>query len=115
VALGLLLNRTPLHSGQENVVSPEIVARAFSQLRDLDWKKTPELPELFLRAARVTDNRALDLPRPLRKEIIRKLEKAEIPAFKVYRIEEYVPIDRSERVSLYGEALPPGLIMAGES
>ncbi|MEY4243413.1 MAG: hypothetical protein RLZZ245_998 [Verrucomicrobiota bacterium] len=115
VALGLLLNRTPLHSGQENVVSPEIVARAFSQLRDLDWKKTAELPELFLRAARVTDNRALDLPRPLRKEIIRKLEKAGIPAFKVYRIEEYVPIDRSERVSLYGEALPPGLIMAGES
>ena len=114
VALGHLLNRTPLHSGPENVVNPELVAKAFAALRELDWKKSPELTELFLRAARVTDNRALDLPRPLRKEISRMLDKAGVPAFKVHRIEEFVPIDRSERVSLYGESLPPGLIMAGD-
>lgn len=113
VSLGLLLNRTPLYSGPENVISPDLVAKAFEQLRDLDWKKIPELAELFLRAARVTNNRALDLSKPLRKEIARKLEKADVAAFKVYRVEEFVAIDRSERVSLYGESLPPGLILAG--
>jgi molecular chaperone DnaK (HSP70) len=113
VSLGLLLNRTPLYSGPEAVVSPELVDQAFEKLRDLDWKKIPELAELFLRAARVTDNRALDLPKVLRKEIVRKLGKADVPVFKVYRVEEFVPIDKSERVSLYGESLPPGLVLAG--
>ncbi|NQX02667.1 hypothetical protein HQ447_18565, partial [bacterium] len=113
VALGLLLNRTPLYSGPETVVPPELVAQCFETLRDLDWKKTPELGALFLRAARVTDNRSLDLPRPLRKEIARLLENAGVPVFKIYRVEEFVAIDRSERVSLYGEALPPGLLLGG--
>lgn len=113
VSLGLLLNRTPLYSGPETVVPPDHVANAFERLRDFDWKKTPELAELFLRAARVTDNRALDLPKMVRREMVRKLDKADAPAFKIYRIDEFVPIDKSERVSLYGESLPPGLVLAG--
>jgi molecular chaperone DnaK (HSP70) len=112
VSLGLLLNRTPLYAGLEAVVPPEQVATAFAHLQHLDWKKTPDLQELFLRAARVTDNRALDVPKPLRREIARKLSKADVPAFKVMRVEDFVPVERSERVSLYGEALPPGLLLA---
>ena len=112
VALGQLLNRTPLYAGPEAVVPPELVARAFEALQDLDWKSTPELPELFLRAARVTDHRTHDLPRPLRQKIARMLEQAGVPAFKVSRIEQFVPLERAEQVSLYGESLPPGLLLA---
>jgi molecular chaperone DnaK (HSP70) len=110
VSLGLLLNRTPLYTGPEAVVSPDLVAKAFESLRDLDWK-TPELAELFLRAARVTDNRSLDLPKPLRKEIVKKLEDAGVPAFKVVRVEQFIPIERAEQAGLYGESLPPGLLL----
>jgi len=99
-----------LHAGPEAVVSPELVTKAFEALRDLDWK-IPELAELFLRAARVTDNRSLDLPKPLRKEIVRKLEDAGVPAFKVARVEQFVPIERAEQAGLYGESLPPGLLL----
>jgi molecular chaperone DnaK (HSP70) len=113
VALGLLLNRTPLHAGPEAVVSADHVARAFDRLEELDWKQ-PGLAELFLRAGRVTDNRHLDLPRPLRKEIVRKLEKAGIPAHKTVRVEQFIPMDRSEQAALFGESLPPGLLLAGE-
>ncbi|MES2474821.1 MAG: Hsp70 family protein [Verrucomicrobiota bacterium] len=113
VSLGLLLNRTPLYTGAESVVPPDLVVRAFEMLRDLDWKSSPDLAELFLRAARVTDDRALDVPKPIRKEIARKLAKAKVPPHKVTRIEEFIPIDRSEQVSLYGESLPPGLLMEG--
>ncbi len=113
VALGLLLNRTPLHAGPEAVVSPLLVAQAFGAFEDLDWK-TPELAELFLRAARVTDDRNLDLPSPLRKEIARKLDSAGVPAYKISRVELFVPIERSEQVGLYGESLPPGLVLAGK-
>lgn len=113
VALGLLLNRTPLYAGPEAVVSSDFVTQAFEAFKDLDWKQ-PELSELFLRAARVTDNRELDLPRPLRKEIVRKLEKADVPAHKVVRVEQFIAIDRSEQVSLYGESLPAGLLLGGK-
>ena len=111
VALGQLLNRTPLYAGPEAVVPPELVARAFDALQALDWKSSPELPELFLRAARVTDHRTHDLPRPLRKEIVRMLEQAGVPAFKVSRVEQFIPLERAEQVSLYGESLPPGLLL----
>ncbi len=112
VSLGLLLNRTPLYAGPEAVVSPDLVSQAFEEFSDLDWK-SPELQELFLRAARVTDNRDLDVPKPLRKEIARKLESASVPPHKVTRVEEFIPMDNAEQASLYGESLPPGLVMGG--
>jgi len=112
VSLGLLLNRTPLYAGPEAVVAPALVARAYDALEESDWK-SPELAELFLRAARVTDHRNLDLPNSLRKQIVRKLEDAGIPAFKVVRVAQFIPVERAEQASLYGESLPPGLILAG--
>ncbi len=111
VSLGLLLNRTPLYAGPEAVVPPDLVATAFDALQNLDWKSTPELAELFLRAARVTDHRTHDLPKPLRKDIARKLEAAGVPAFKISRIEQFIPLERADQTSLYGESLPPGLLL----
>jgi molecular chaperone DnaK (HSP70) len=113
-ALGLLLNRAPLYAGPETVVSPDLVERAYDAFDRLDWKD-PELAELqtlFLRAARVVDNRSLDVPKPLRKRIATKLEKAGVAPLKTAKVRELMPIERSERLGLYGEALPPGLILA---
>jgi molecular chaperone DnaK (HSP70) len=112
-ALGLLLNRAPLYAGPETVVSPDLVERAYEAFERFDWKH-PELAELqtlFLRAARVVDNRSLDVPKPLRKRIANKLEKAGVPPLKTAKVREAMPIERSERLGLYGEALPPGLML----
>ncbi len=115
-ALGQLLNRAPLYAGPETVVSPELVERAYDAFAGLDWA-APDLAELqtlFLRAARMVDNRALDLPRSLRHRIWVKLEKAGVAPLRTQRLKEAVPIERSERQSLYGESLPPGLILGAE-
>ena len=112
-ALGLLLNRAPLHAGPETVVSPDLVEHAYSAFRGFDWAE-PELVELqtlFLRAARVVDDRSLDLPMPLRGLIASKLEKSGVPALQTAKIKGFVPIGRSDRASLYDESLPPGLIL----
>ncbi|HZC59224.1 MAG TPA: Hsp70 family protein, partial [Chthoniobacterales bacterium] len=37
VALGLLLNRSPLYAGPEFVLSPDLVEKAYDELSDLDW------------------------------------------------------------------------------
>jgi uncharacterized protein DUF3731 len=112
-ALGLLLNRTPLYAGPETVVSPELVERAWRAFEGFDWTD-PELAEmqtLFLRAARVVDDRTVDVPRGLRERIANKLETLGAAAQRTARLRAFVPLERAERLGLYGEALPPGLIL----
>ena len=113
-ALGLLLNRTPFYAGPESIVAPSLVERAYQAFRQFDWND-PEFAEaqaLFLRAARAVDDRRLDLPKSLRNQIADRLQKCGIAPVKTGRLRNFVPVDRAERLSLYGEALPSGLILS---
>lgn len=115
-ALGLLLNRTPLYGGPENIAAPALVEKAYEAFRRFDWSD-PEFAEaqvLFQRAARAVDDRRLDAPRSLRNQIADKLEKIGVAAVKTGRLRNVVPVERAERLSLYGEAVPPGLILSGD-
>ena len=114
VALGLLLNRTPFYAGPDCVVPPVQVERAFEALSDLDWS-APELAEvqtLFLRAGRIVDDPAIDLPKGLREKIVSKLAKSGVAEVKLGRLRKFIPIAGSERTSLFGESLPPGLMIS---
>lgn len=112
-ALGLLLNRAPLYAGPESVVPPKLVELAYDALRRLDWSspELSELPALFLRAARVIDNRSLDVPESLRHRIADRLEKQGIAPLKTAKLRAFMPVAAAERQSLFGEQLPPGLIL----
>ncbi|MGC2577235.1 MAG: hypothetical protein WA376_06620, partial [Terrimicrobiaceae bacterium] len=65
-------------------------------------------------AARVTDDSRLDLPRSLRERIASKLERSGSTPLKVERIRRFVPVERSDRAGLFGESLPPGLVLGTE-
>jgi molecular chaperone DnaK (HSP70) len=112
-ALGHLLNRAPLYAGPETVVPPDRVEEAFAAFAAFDWRDPAfsELVTLFLRAARVVDNRSLDLPRSVRQRIAGKLEKSGVSPLRAAKVRDYMPLERSERLGLYGEALPPGLLL----
>ena len=113
VALTLLLNRAPTYAGPESVLPPAAVEAAFERVRDFDWQTQVHaaLVPAFLRAARIVDNRALDLPKPLRSEILRKLKASAVPPVKLTPLETQVPVAKAEQASLFGEALPPGLVL----
>ena len=113
-ALGHILSRAPLYAGPETVVSPDLVERAFESFRRFDWgaPELAEMPSLFLRAARVVDDRRFDLPKALRHRIAAKLEYLGIAPQKTGKLKEFIPVGRSERISLHDESLPPGLILA---
>ena len=112
-ALGLILSRAPLYAGPETVVLSDLVGRAYETFRIFDWA-APELAEmqaLFLRAARVVDNRSFDLPKAMRRQIAAKLEKSGVAPQKTGKLKEFMPVGRSERISLHDESLPSGLIL----
>jgi molecular chaperone DnaK (HSP70) len=112
-ALGLLLNRAPLYAGPETVIPASYVERVFDSLSNFEWNE-PDLGEiqtLFLRGARVVDNPNIDLPKSARQRIAGKLEKWGASPVKIARIRSFVPIAVIDRASLFGESLPPGLVL----
>ncbi len=112
-ALGQVLGRTLFQAGPEFVAAPEVATAAFERLRKLDWREPAyaELGPLFLRAARVTDDRAIDLPNRIRVKIAEKLEKSGLSSTRIAPILEYRPLGRADRVSYFGESLPMGLMI----
>jgi DNA-K related protein len=113
-ALGLLLNRSPLYAGPEFVVPPIYLERAYDALSDLDWTdpRLAEIQTLFLRAGRIMNNPKIDLPKSLREKIASKLQKAGVAPSKVARLRTFVPVALADRAHLFGESLPPGLVIA---
>jgi hypothetical protein len=113
-ALGFLLTRTPFYAGPETIAPPSLVEKAYEAFRRFDWKDAEftEVQTLFLRAARAVDDRRLDLPSSLRSKIADKLEKCGIASAKTERLRKVQPVQRAERLSFYGEAVPPGLILS---
>ncbi len=115
-ALGLLLNRAPFYGGPETVVSPDFVEHAYSAFQGFDWTEPHllELQTLFLRAARVVGDRSLDPPMRLRGLIAGKMEKSGVSPLRTAKIRGFIPVGRSDRASLYDEALPPGLVLGSD-
>jgi hypothetical protein len=115
VSLGRLLSRVPMYGGAESVLPAGLVEQAYLDLREHDWS-TPEWSEaqtLFLRAARIVGDRALDVPGSVRGEIIVQLRKSGVPGPKLAPLENHVRIQQSDRASLFGESLPAGLLLEG--
>lgn len=110
-SLGQLLGRAPFRAGPEQVVPPEVVVDAFERLCGLDWSSAAcrELVSAFLGAARLVDDRRLDLPSRALRRIVAKLEASGVPGASLAPLLEFRPLTRAERTALYGEALPLGL------
>ncbi len=116
-ALGLLLNRSLFYAEPQFVLPPIHVEKAYEALSDLDWSDSllVEIQTLFLRAGRLVNDPKIDLPKSLREKIVSKLQKTSVSPSKVARLRTFVPVALSDRASLFGESLPPGLVIAGET
>ena len=87
--------------------------QAYEALQNLDWAapELAEIPTLFLRAARVVDDPTLDVPKGLREKIAAQLEKAGVAPLKCQRVRTFVPMEGTDLAGLFGESLPPGLVL----
>ena len=108
-ALGRIGARQPFHGSPHDVVPAETAASWVETLLALDWKRTEAAAFAAVNLARMTDDRARDLPLTLREQIIARLKTVSAPSPWIAMVREKVVLDASTERRMLGESLPPGL------
>jgi hypothetical protein len=112
-ALGRLLSRVLFHAGAEQILPPDLVEELWQQLADTDPGESlrPEAAACWLRAARLTGLRPVDVSKPIRHQIDSALKRWDISEVRRRVLHEAIPLASSDQASLLGEAPPPGLTL----
>ena len=115
-ALGRLLSRVLFHAGAEQILPPELVEEAWECLSEIDPGESlrPEAASAWLRAARLTGLRPVDVPKSTRNPIDSLLRRWDINEVRRRVLHEVVPLAAADQTGLLGEAPPPGLTLQGE-
>ena len=115
-ALGRLLSRVLFHAGTEQILPPEFVEESWEILRETDPGESlrPEAAAAWLRAARLTGLRPVDVPKSTRNLIDSLLRRWDINEVRRRVLHEVVPLAASDQTGLLGEAPPPGLTLQSE-
>ncbi len=108
-ALGRLGARQPFHGSAHGVVPPETVQPWLERVLALDWKRHEGAAFAAAHLARLTGDRARDLPAELRAAVIARLTAAHAAPSWIAMVREVVALDDASARQVFGESLPPGL------
>ena len=108
-ALGRIGARTPFYGSSHDVVPAETASLWMDTLLALDWKHLDAAAFAAVNLARVTDDRARDLPLALREKIMARLLAVNAPPGWVEMVRHKVELDAATERRVLGESLPPGL------
>lgn len=108
-AIGRIGARAPAYASAHHVVSAKTVERWLDHLLREKWDEMPPAARAAVRLARVTGDRARDLPEPLRERVAQALERGGAPDDWVRAVSELVPLGDADRAEFFGEELPVGL------
>ncbi len=108
-ALGRIGARQPFYGNTHEVVSIETVSSWLETLLALDWKRLEPAAFAAAHLARMTGDRARDLPLTLRAQIIQRLMAVHAPPFWIEMVRQPVQLDEATERRALGESLPPGL------
>ena len=108
-ALGRIGARQPFYGNTHDVVPAETAAVWMDNLLALDWKRIEPAAFAATHLARVTDDRARDVPLALREQIIQRLLAIHAPPIWAEMVRQKVELDAATERRVLGESLPPGL------
>jgi molecular chaperone DnaK (HSP70) len=108
-AIGRIGARVPTYASVHHVVSPVVAERWLDHLLREKWEDLPTAQEAAVRLARVTNDRARDVPERIRRDVERRLSKLGAKPEWIRAVSEYVPVEQEERAAFFGEGLPVGL------
>jgi molecular chaperone DnaK (HSP70) len=112
-ALGRIGARQPFYGNLDDLVPPDVVATWLDAILALDWRRLEPAGFAAAYLARMTGDRARDLPLALRETIAARLRQVGAPAIWIRMVEEVVVLDEATERRVLGETLPPGLKLIG--
>lgn len=109
--LGRLLSRVLFHAGADQVLPPSLVVEVWAELGNIGVNEAirPEAAVAWLRAARLTGLRPIDVPKSCRNEIESQLHDWGINRVRCHVLHEVVAVAAADQTGLLGESPPPGL------
>ena len=113
LALSRLSSRFPLYGGPETILKPAQVM-LWAEALDKIPKGNPGcrmLKYFYAQAGRVLNNADLDLDQQSREKFIKKLSELGAREEMIRGVRGYQPASRDDHQALFGEALPPGLML----
>lgn len=112
-ALGRIGARQPFYGNLDDLVPADVVATWLDAILALDWRRIEPAGFAAAYLARMTGDRARDLPPALREAIAARLRQVGAPALWIRMVEEVVALDEATERRVLGETLPPGLRLIG--
>ena len=110
-ALGRIAARILFYGKNHDVLPPQVVEPWLQQLLKPDWKKQQQAAFAATLIARRCDDRASDIDENLRLQVLEKLKLSKVPPGWLEMVAEYKPLDAQQEKQVFGEALPPGLLL----
>ena len=112
-ALGRLGARQPLYASLHHVLPPATAQDWLAQIAVIapDWASHEAAAFAVAQIARATGDRARDLPEVLRLQIAEQLQAAHAAPGWAAMVREVTVLDEADQRRVFGEALPPGLVL----
>ncbi|MEO8170269.1 MAG: Hsp70 family protein [Oxalobacteraceae bacterium] len=108
-ALARIGARQPFHGNTHDIVPPDVVTDWLETILALDWKRMKLAAFAAAHIARMTGDRARDLPPALREQIIQRLKANAVAPSWIVMVSQIVQLDAADEQRMFGESLPPGL------
>ena len=112
-AIGRIGARTPFYGSAHEVVPAPAALAWLEALLALDWKRVDGAAAAAAHLARLSGDRARDLPAEARERVAARLQAAHAPAAWIERVRAVVALDEAAERGAFGESLPPGLRLVG--
>jgi hypothetical protein len=113
-ALGRIGARQPLYGSAHQVVPPAEAGRWLEGLLAIDWKAVEPAAFAATQIARLTGDRARDLPEAMRAQVLQRLSAANAGAGWIAQVASVGGMDKADQRRAFGESLPAGLRLLGE-
>ena len=112
-ALGRLGTRQPLYASVHHVLPPATAQDWLAQVATIapDWARHEAAAFAVAQIARATGDRARDLPEDLRLQIAGQLQAAHPARGWATMVREVRVLEEADQQRVFGEALPPGLVL----
>ncbi|MEB5965947.1 Hsp70 family protein [Comamonas testosteroni] len=110
-AIGRLAARQSLAANAHRVMPPEAALEFLNATLAQDWRRNEAAMFAAVQMARMTGDRARDLPDDVRARVLEKMRSSGAPERWMAMVEQVVQMEAEDHKRCLGDSLPPGLVL----